>query len=170
MANAERIAACVTPRLGALGPASLAALIVLLVSCAHGPRKMYAGPERPAAEIAVVWSAIPGRNAPTLDPDVVVFDMGRLLIVEVDGQPTEDWNEAAAYAVHVLPGRHRFRLKYSVPREVSPGRLSISRGGTGEITAELVAGRSYLVTALVDEERRTLRFELRPYPSDATRI
>ncbi len=138
----------------------------LLSACAHGPKQMYAGPALPRAEIAEVWSALPVGRAPGSKVQSESPGIGRLYLLAVDDQPTDAWNENFAYVVHVLPGRHVFKVRLSATRDVSPGALSVRRRAEGTLEAAVEAGQSYAIDATVDEASLHVRFTLRTLHPD----
>lgn len=132
-----------------------------LTACAHGPKRMYDGPALPRAEIAEVWSALPVAPEPGSKVRSDSPGIGRLYILTVDGRPTDEWNENFARVVHVLPGRHVFKVRLSASREISPGRLGLTRRAEGNVEATLSAGEAYAIDAAVDETEQIVRFTLR---------
>jgi hypothetical protein len=106
-----------------------AALCVGLAACAGAPRetfayKLYPGPARPAAELAVVRLG---------DAHHVLFD----------GRPVAqaDWT-----AAHLLPGRHRieWQSEFGVSVMLEPSGW-VTGGDAAEV--ELMAGRTYVLRA-----------------------
>jgi len=146
---------------------AIAAICGTLGGCAHKPKQMYAGPPLPRSEICEVWSALPVHRQPDSKVRSEGDANGRLYILEVDGRPTDDWNENLAYVVHVLPGLHRFKVRYTTRREISPGRLGVVTRAVGEVEGQLQAGESYAIDAIPGAGQDTVHFNLRRlFPSE----
>ena len=102
-------------------------LVAVLSGCAAGSAetfayKLYPGPQRPAAELAIL-------------------KLGDAQAVEIDGRPVShaDWTE-----VHLLPGTHavRWQTEFLVSVMVEPSGFAT---GGREAEADLEAGRVYVL-------------------------
>ena len=138
---------------------ALLLLACLLGACAHRPKQMYDGPARPLAQVAEVWSAAPPYRAPNapIDGAGSAID-GHIHILAVDGIPADDWWENFAYVVHVLPGPHRFKVRFSVRRDYASG---IVIRGNGELEGTLAAGEGYVIEARPDFDAMRVDFVMR---------
>ena len=105
------------------------ALCLLLSACAGKPEvplayKLYPGPVRPVAELAIVR-------------------LGDAQYVEVDGRATShaDWTE-----VHLLPGEHEieWQTEFGVSMMIEPSGLAT---GGDRVEATLRAGHVYVLRA-----------------------
>lgn len=108
---------------------SCSALCVWLAACAGTPQetfayKLYPGPARPAAELAIVRLG---------DAQEALFD----------GRPVGqgDWSEA-----HLLPGRHRIEWQSEFGASVMVEPSGSVTGGEA-VEVDLVAGRTYVLRA-----------------------
>ena len=133
-------------------------LTALLATCASGPRethayKLYPGPTRPAAELAIVRMGDAGR-------------------AEFDGRAasSRDWTE-----VHLLPGEHKIRWQseFGVSVMIEPSgfatggnaaRVTLAAGHIYSLRADRTTGRGYRIYLWIRDEttRETIAGEPKP--------
>lgn len=101
------------------------AVLATTSGCQPYSARNYAGATRPSSEVAVVWWYRP--------VGVWQIDGSQNWVRQLE---STKWHDGKSFRVEVLPGRHRFLVKYD-------GRGQSTEGT--EIQADLLPGRSYAI-------------------------
>ena len=126
-----------------------AVLVCAQAALAQNPvitqRHAYEGKQRPAAQLATVFSKT--LTMPLANPLAMTF------IQKVDGKSVRGYFESGCCdVVYVLPGRHQIFVHHGIP----------GRYGSDTLTGNFVAGRVYEAEAIVSGDKVAFRLREKP--------